>query len=211
MSWSLNEIGGLTRKAARGAGFSWGMAEEAGRAARWLAGVGLPGAEALADLLEAQDGVAHDRLCPANVIAPRWQAVGGTLCPIATGAALCDLADMLDDTLTLDGVAHPVLLVPFLAATADTAGRGLTLDWPGATFHFGADLRGRMARADARADTVRIRPGAAPDLPPLACQLRYDLCPDVAARLTALAQRTYAPETDALRLGGAGAGLSDND
>ncbi len=54
MSWSLNEIEGLARKAARGSGLSWGLAEEAGKATRWLCAAGLPGADALAGLLTAQ-------------------------------------------------------------------------------------------------------------------------------------------------------------
>ena len=31
MNWSLNELDAMARKAARGAGYSWGLAEEAGR------------------------------------------------------------------------------------------------------------------------------------------------------------------------------------
>ena len=211
MTWSLNEIGSLTRKAARGAGFSWGMAEEAGRAARWLAAVGLPGPEALADLLETTDDVAHGTLCPMDPNAEDWQASGGVLCPIAAGTALADTADMLGDAKTLHSVIQPLLLVPFVATVSDTTGRALNLAWMGATFHFASDLRGAVTSQSARTDTVILSGDTAADLPPLACQLRYDLCPDVAARLTLLAQRTYAPETEASRLGGAGAGLSDND
>ena len=50
-SWSLNEIEALAKKAARGSGCSWGVAEDAGRAVRWLEARGLPGAEALGTLL----------------------------------------------------------------------------------------------------------------------------------------------------------------
>ena len=48
MNWSLNELDAMARKAARGAGYSWGLAEEAGRATRWLAAAGLPGPMCLA-------------------------------------------------------------------------------------------------------------------------------------------------------------------
>ena len=37
MSWSLGEIEGLAKKATRGAGYSWGLAEEAGRMAASIA------------------------------------------------------------------------------------------------------------------------------------------------------------------------------
>ncbi|MEB8387380.1 DUF3726 domain-containing protein [Rhodobacteraceae bacterium KMM 6894] len=211
MSWSLNEIGSLTRKAARGAGFSWGMAEEAGRAARWLAGVGLPGPEALADLLEATDGMAHGMLCPSDPTTKDWRASGGMLCPIAAGTALCDMAGALAQARTLREVVQPLLLVPFVADAAGVSGRAQALTWPDAAFLFTKDLRGAIITTTPLARVVHLTQDAPTGLPPLACQLRYDLCPDVAARLTLLAERTYAPETDASRLGGAGAGLSDND
>ncbi|MEL7259121.1 MAG: DUF3726 domain-containing protein, partial [Pseudomonadota bacterium] len=46
MSWSLNEVESLARKAARGAGYSWGLAEEAGKATRWTCAAGWPGGTA---------------------------------------------------------------------------------------------------------------------------------------------------------------------
>ena len=48
MHASLNEIESLCKKAARGAGLSWGLAEEAGKAARWLSAHGLDGPGVLA-------------------------------------------------------------------------------------------------------------------------------------------------------------------
>ena len=50
-NYSLGEIDSLARKATRGAGYSWGVAEEAGKAVRWLSAYGYPGAEILANYL----------------------------------------------------------------------------------------------------------------------------------------------------------------
>ena len=44
MSWSLGETGAIALKATRGAGMTWGLAEEASEAIVWLQGRGLPGA-----------------------------------------------------------------------------------------------------------------------------------------------------------------------
>lgn len=49
---SLNEIELTTRRAARGAGLSFGLAEDAGRAAAWLAEAGLDFGVAVADALD---------------------------------------------------------------------------------------------------------------------------------------------------------------
>ena len=51
MIYSLSEIDAQCKKATRGAGFEWGHAEEAGKAARWLAKHELPGAALLAAYL----------------------------------------------------------------------------------------------------------------------------------------------------------------
>lgn len=213
MNWSLNEIETLARRAARGAGFDWGMAEEAGRAARWLASIALPGPEALADLLEAHDGTPHALTRPRDVRAATWHAEGGTICPIAAGTALCDLARGVVPVrdVTVEACAQPLLLVPFMAMVAQDCATELRMTWAGGDFAFAADLRGHTLQSTGTPETVRIRPAVAPDLPLPACQLRYDLDAAPADRLTRFARRIYAPDSAESRLSGAGAGLSDND
>ena len=143
MIWSLNEIESTAKKAARGAGMSWGLAEEAGRATRWLCAAGWPGAESLAALLAAEDGAEWEAIRP-RIEGTLWRAQGGTLCPIATGAALCDRArDWAEGaSARLEGVAHPLLLVPFFAMAADLCGTRLALRWPGVTILRGAASSG---------------------------------------------------------------------
>ena len=53
MSWSLGETSALALKATRGAGLSWGLAEEAAGAVAWLHERGLPGVAALCSYLGA--------------------------------------------------------------------------------------------------------------------------------------------------------------
>ena len=40
MTWSLNELEAEVKKAIKGAGLSWGLAEEGSKAVRWLAAHG---------------------------------------------------------------------------------------------------------------------------------------------------------------------------
>lgn len=123
MSHSLGEIESLARRAARGAGMSWGLAEEAGQAIAWLCAHGLPGAEDLARLLQKQsdrdEAKAHP--IPDTDI---WRARSGALCPIATGATLSDRASEISNktTLRLMRCEAPVLLLPFLASIAQRTG-----------------------------------------------------------------------------------------
>ncbi|WP_113911817.1 DUF3726 domain-containing protein [Roseovarius dicentrarchi] len=213
MSWSLGEIEGLARKAARGAGFDWGMAEEAGKAVRWLAGIGLPGPEVLDAYLRAYDRTPHAQMRPVDVTAQVWTAAGGAVCPISAGAALCDIAQDagLPAEIRIAHCAHPLLLVPFIAAASEDGGHALHLIWEGGEFAFAADIRGTARTPMAPSGRPHILRAAAPDLPLPECQLRYDLDPEPAARLTEFSRRTLAPETEASRASGAGAGLNDND
>src|SRR5205085_1238056 len=77
------------RRAARGIGMGWGLAEETGKAARFLCSRRLSALEVLLPLLKAEDGMAAARLAP-EITGDNWRARGGFLCPILAGAALAD-------------------------------------------------------------------------------------------------------------------------
>lgn len=216
MTWSLNEIEGLCRKAARGSGLSWGLAEDAGKAARWLAIRGLPGAELLARLLVQNDGAAYSGLCPVDR-AGNWSATGETLCPVIAGAALSDRAAILagGGAITLQATAFPLLLLPFAAALADQSGNTVEVKWPGLTALIApggdVELTKDVNSLTDRTDRVGIHIADAMPGHPRPHLSRVVLDDITADMLGALAQRTYAPDTPESRLAGAGAGLTDND
>ena len=93
---TLAETESYLRKASRARGLDWGIAEEAGKAARWLAAFNLPGPETLLAHLQQLSGDDYRQFFPDCTLDP-WQAPGGLLCPIITGAAIADRsAQMLD-------------------------------------------------------------------------------------------------------------------
>lgn len=215
MTWSLNETEALARKAARGAGLSWGLAEEAGKATRWLCSAGLPGPAALAGLLTLNDGTEYGQLCPMDTDRI-WQAKGGTLCPLSAGAALCDRAGTLvSGSVTLRNVAYPLLLVPFVAAASDLCRSPLALRWGDVTAtHHGEDAWVDAAPAAldvAHAEEIHIRTSSRPSGPHIQRLYRGDMDPQIADILGKFAHRTYAPDTPESRMAGAGAGTTDND
>ncbi len=216
MSYSLNEITAICKRAARGVGLSWGHAEEAGFAARWLAAHGLPGPEALAQHLGKIDGVNYDQIRPRNT-SGIWQAKGPALCPLITGAAISDLATELATgrEIELGRVSYPLLLLPFIAAASASDGTKLTLSWPGLTAGFDPELRldlpDHAALNCTEASTVHIKAGQSPSGDAIPLQNHAEICPNALRILAHLGHRTYAPDTAESRLSGAGAGLSDND
>lgn len=211
MTYSLNEIEAHAKKAARGYGYDWGVAEEAGKAVRWLTSHGLPGAEVLVAHLDPQ---AHDG--PPQSLDGEWSSATGALCPLTAGVTLNDCADLLATahSQTMKNVTQPLLVVPFAAWAALHIKYPLTVVWDSvrATTN-GYDLRIEGSEDDfITPQTTALRCSLARGNQVLAePALRGKVCPYAWAKLNRFAQRTYAPATEASRLLGAGAGVSDND
>ncbi|MCP3971702.1 MAG: DUF3726 domain-containing protein [Rhodobacteraceae bacterium] len=204
MSFSLIETETLARKAARGAGMSWGLAEEAGFAVRWSEARGLPGAELLAALLQQTDG--DDRALVAPQPGDVWRAEA-PFCPITAGAALADRAGMLPgQALRLGPVRYPLLLLPYLAETGQAG-----LSWADTDIRTGGGVTVEGDARKALATEVTCGFAASGSLPCPPTQWRAGVTPETLAVLNRFAHRTYAPDTEASRLAGAGAGLTDND
>jgi hypothetical protein len=209
VSFSLNEVEALAKKAARGAGYPWGLAEEAARATRWLCARDVDGCTELADLLDVVDGTDLRARAPQTGNGS-WTGQD-PLCPIVAGAALSDRAEALRTApLRFDATLRPMLLVAFAAQSARQLDTTLILTWPGTVaVTDGAQLR-LTGPPCALADRVAIAIGGdVADASPRTT--RADPPPDIWNRLNRFAHRTYAPATAASRLKGAGAGLSDTD
>jgi hypothetical protein len=212
---SLSEIDALSRKAARGAGYEWGLAEEAGRAARWLAAHHCDGPAMLLALLREIDDELS-RYYPARK-GVTWTSPSGALCPVCTGAALSDCAAELDDggAIRLPSVIQPAILLPFAALAARRLGRPLRLEIGGTGIDIGADgvsgdieaVSGLLAQAPV---TLRIATGISGAMVS-ASPSAFIVSMDCWRGLDRFAQRTYVPASEQSRASGAGSGLTDNE
>ena len=213
---SLTETEALAVKAARGAGYSWGMAEEAGFATRWLCAQGLPGTALLLGQLASTIAADWASIAPQtrNRI---WATASGTpLCPLATGAALCDAATLpagpASAPITLHNMAFPGLLLPFLSGVAAQLSAALLLQTPKGRATIAADHLWLQAAPDWLASTADLTLSLTPppkDLPPRPAKAP-PVNPATYAGLSALALRTTVPPSARSRAG-AGAAGSDND
>jgi len=216
---SLNEVEVYSRRAARGAGLSWGLAEEAGKASRWLAERGLPCVELLVRLLTVNDGRAYADMAPV-ISGNLWRAATGDLCPLCCGAALSDRMHVFerDGTIRLIGVAFPLLLVPFLDRSWRSHDACSELRWPDvrvSIYSDGLDIEraGDTSPLSERADVVELSAGGKRNTR-LSHQSRVagvSASRPVWDALNALAGRTYVPASKESRARGAGAGRTDND
>ena len=221
---SLNEIEQTASKGARGAGYGWGLAEEAGAAARWLAMRGLPFLQPLTmgvlkqmQRLESFDsarriGSSHRPVETAN-----------RLGPISVLTALSDellLLPPLTGELSIRALAAPVLVLPALARISKRYDKPLLVRWPGVAIDCRAgtltvDDAGRAGLQAVLADWFTVtRLTAAPIANQAVPNLRHqgaDVNENQWRELTAFACRMYIPEAETSRLGGAGTGRTDND
>lgn len=210
MSYSLNEVEATAKRAARGAGYSWGLAEEAGKAARWLCARDLDGCAALARLLDQFQGDHEADWTPITEGA-QWQAAAGRLCPLLTGAAISDRANSLQNgNVSLEALVEPILLIPFAASCARRLQKVVSIDFSQTNAVTDGDALSVDGRFPALADEATVTIGGKIATPQPQCS-RAKPSPETWQVLNRFAQRTYAPATEESRLTGAGAGLSDND
>lgn len=217
MTHSLNEIEATAKRATRGAGLPWGLAEDAAKATRWLCSYGFDGVGKLADLLEQNDGLHVEDFAPVALADDVWRAPDGDLSPLISGAALGDCAVMLGEkgSITLEGVGHPLLLVPFLQVVCSRQDCAVSATWDGVKVVVGAGAISTQGAPEGlntpRTDRLTVSLDAQIDTPQVG-EIRAVVADADLQRLNTLAHRTFAPATEeSRRLGAGGDILSDND
>ncbi|WP_299355991.1 DUF3726 domain-containing protein [uncultured Shimia sp.] len=192
MSFSLNEVEATAKRAARGAEYSWGMAEEAAKAVRWLCANDMDGVHELAKLLERD---AEDQAA----------------CPLRIGTQITDnAANLTQGSMDFPEVARPALVLPFLAFAARQVDLCLSLTSNGQTAKTDGHALSSPNEMTSPGQSLVIGVCDTVDSPREVAS-RATPIPEDWATLNRWAHLTYAPATEESRLLGAGAGLSDND
>lgn len=215
--YSLNEIDAELRKAARGAGLSWGLAEDVGRMARRVAQSTPEHLGRLVDSLEALHEADHSVHIISDPTGIRsLEAL--PLSPLVLGPAIADrIKDIAEGTLHIASpIAMPDLLAPTLTCIAVSLQCRLRLRMEEREITIGSDAAYVMATLGEhemeRGMTISALP--APDMLESAPVMQSGgvvIADELWRRFDALAILTYVPASEHSRLAGAGAGLSDND
>ena len=212
---TLAEVESYLRKSAQAVGLEWGIAEEAGKAARWLAAFGLPGPESTLTHLLRLRGMDYRVFVP-DVNANPWKSKNGLLCPIITGAAIADRSAQLLEgkKIELEQTAYPLLLAATIGQAARCHKAVFTTSWAGvrvSCFENGLSIVGSQDDLVLQqAEKVTIYQENLKTPQALPSTLAYPIGEDTFKRIDTLAFETYAPATEESRAG-AGAGLTDND
>lgn len=216
-NYSLAEIDALSRKACRGAGYSWGLAEDAGKAVRWLTAYGLPGAETLSKLLQVTQS---DVLSYVPELKDTLSSnKNNQLCPIYCGAIINDQGHLLldDKCLTFHSMMFPLLSLGQAAKISEAfelpvgvsfGGVNLVCTRESITINGSVDWNMQKSNVTCQKVDVESITNSEQLFP---SPLSREVSADAIKILELFAHKTYAPATEASRLAGAGAGLSDND
>ena len=145
-----------------------------------------------------------------------WQAPGGLLCPVITGAALADRSAQMFDghCFRLAATAYPLLLAATVGQAARCHRTVFTTAWAGvrvSCFENGLSIEGN--RDDLlleRVDNVTCQQERMSKPQQLPSTLSYAIDYKLFKAIDQRAFQTYAPATEASRAG-AGAGLTDPD
>ncbi len=218
MKRSLNEIEQTCRKAARGSGLPWGVADDTGRAIRWLHAFQLDGVSSLVALLERFNHQRPGDYAPQS-LAGVWQGPYNVLSPIMTGLALSDCMGLMQErSIETREIACPILVAGYVGQTILNREQSVTVGWLSISLSID---RVRLTISGDKDDLYADRVGR------LTCEkalfdherrgARYPQVGDTLVKAQAwekLEKRawlTYVESTESSRLSGAGAGLDDND
>ena len=110
---SSSEINTVSKRAARAAGYSWGIAEEVGKCISSIEMFGIPGVENLNNYFKNIRNIEPEG---PKQIEKNNKLNDKSLCPIYTGLKLIDNYKSVDEIKTLNFIKldYPLLLLPFI-------------------------------------------------------------------------------------------------
>ena len=153
-SFSPAECRAAARLAARGAGFSWGLADDIGYSAAWLTVRGLQFCAASLSRARRDFCAPEENAIVRGELIP--SAPGKMLCPFVAGALICDLAKTRS-RWKLSRVARPLMLVPFVAFSARATNSRLKIQWRGAVFVADGDRFAVFRNTENAAESADVR------------------------------------------------------
>ena len=199
---SLSEIDTTSKRAAKAAGFSWGVAEEIGKAVRSLELFGLPGIKNLNLYLNK---IYNNH--PEKINRIDKENKNKELCPIYCGVSFLDQCKKLETLKKIKfcNVNYPILILPFISKASEILGKKILIKFNNSSclmnFNKSILLKNLEKQVIALIDEINIE-----------FLENENLFSDQEWKeLYKISEKTFVEETDSLKAKGAGAGLTDND
>ena len=201
---SLSEIETTSKRASRAAGFSWGVAEEIGKCIRLLELFGLPGIKNLNQYYQNRNNQNFEDL---NLINQNNKSNRSIFCPITLGVSLLDQIRTLEKfkKCTFEGLAFPLLVLPFLSRSSEIIGKKILFKFDENNFLLNLNVN------ISSNFSLKEFPSKAKSIEISFLENKDTFSDEDWKSLYKLSEDTFVEETDSLKKGAAGAGLTDND
>ncbi len=201
---SLSEIETTSKRASRAVGYSWGISEEVGKSIRLLEMFNLKGIKNLNEYLKEKKDKKFENL---NLINENNNCSEFSYCPIILGVSFLDQIEKIEKikTINFSKIAYPLLFLPFLSRSSEVVGKKIFFKFEESEFLLNINVN-------------------------ISTNLLHENCPNMANNaevkilenndnftekdwksLYQLSEKTFVEETESLKKGAAGAGLTDND
>jgi hypothetical protein len=201
---SLSEIETAAKRASRAVGFSWGNSEEVGKSIRLLEMFGLQGIKTLNHYYKEKETKNFEDL---NLISEKNEPSSEAFCPIILGISFLDQIKLIEnfDSIHFKKIAHPVIFLSFLSRASELSGKKI---------HFKFDQNEILLNLNVNISSNIFNqefPKFANEIEIKFVNNQDNFTDSEWNSLYKLAENTFVEESDSLKQGAAGAGLTDND
>jgi len=201
---SLSEIETTSKRATRAAGFSWGISEEVGKCIRLLELFGLPGIKNLNNYFKNEELNNFENL---KLIDKDNKPHKKAFCPINLGVNFIDQIRTLEtfNRCVFKNIAYPVLFLPFLSRASEIVGKKIFFNFDNNEFllNFNISIYSNF--------NSKQYPSIAENVQIDFLDNKDNFNEEEWKNLYRLSEQTFVEETESLKQGAAGAGLTDND
>ena len=201
---SLSEIETTSKRASRAVGFTWGEAEEVGKSVRLLELFGFPGIKNLNQYYQSKKKENFEKIKLINQVNKSNQL---SYCPIILGVCMIDQIKKLEtlQKCLFQNIAYPILLLPFLSRCSEIIGKKILFKFDENKFllNFNVSISSNSF--------VEKFPIKANDMEIIFLENKDNFTEKEWKSLYKLSKNTFVEETESLKQGAAGAGLTDND
>ena len=201
---SLSEIETAVKRASRAIGFSWGIAEEVGKSVRLLELFGLPGIKNVNQYFIDKKVKKFENL---NLIIEKNLTASEPFCPIILGISFLDQINTMESLKKIEftNIAYPILFLPFLSRASEIIGKKIHIkfDQKEILLNLNVNIYSNILNQEFKVIANNVEVQFLENLD--------NFTDSEWQNLYKLSENTFVEESESLKQGGAGAGLTDND
>ena len=201
---SLSEIETTAKRASKAAGFSWGESEEIGKCIRQLEMFGLPGIKHLNSYFHDKIKNNYENL---SLINQSNSSPSSPYCPIILGIGFLDQLKTLENykKIYFSNIAYPILFLSFLSRSSEIIGKKINVkfDEKVILLNLNVNIYSNFLELEFPKNSKNLEINFVEN--------KDNFSDEEWRSLYKLSENTFVEETDSLKKGAAGAGLTDND